>query len=151
VEFEGKRYDAFDFAASAAVIGDALFDIDAACEANGDFEKTEGVFTRVGDVIVFGFRKKQVNGAPYVEEDEDDDQGDGQGSAGQGLRPQGGGPSSVTTGTKGAKGTQKRTLAGINAVTSGGFLVFDGSNRYAGQGPSNSSLIGSIDDPYEVR
>jgi hypothetical protein len=154
VEFERKKYDAFDFAASAAVIGDALFDIDAACSANDDFEKTEGVFTRVGDIIVFGYRKKRVEGVAYEEEDDEDEQSGGaHGTDNNGSSSLSGGPSIISNGTGpgGSKGLQKRTLAGINAVTSGGFQVFDGSNRYSGQGSSLSSLIGGAHDPYEVR
>lgn len=44
VEHEGKKYDAFDFAASAAVIGNVLFDIDTACNGNDEFKVAERGF-----------------------------------------------------------------------------------------------------------
>ncbi len=139
VEVGGKRLDAFDFAASAVVINDSLFDIDAACNANDEYEMAEGVFTRVGDIIVFGFRKKGVGGVRYSEEDDDEPS-----SAARGA-------SAATGATSAAKAAQqKRMLAGINTASSGEVQLFDGTNRYAGQN-INLSLIGSTHDPYEVR
>jgi hypothetical protein len=136
IEFEGRRVDAIDFAASAVTIGVSLFDVDKACEANGRYEVNQGVFTRVGDTIVFGYRRKDgVPASPKRREDghpvPDDRAGVGQRSQQNKRRNEG-------------------TLAGADFITAGGARFFDGQGRHRGAN-QGSVVMGASTDTYDVR
>ncbi len=133
---DGKKVDAIEFAASTVVIRESIFDIDAACAANQEYEVSEALFTRVGDVIVNGFRKKRRPAA------------NGVGSGGSSSR-QSASATSGSSATSSGSG-RKRGLPQGQSVTAGGVNVMNGPNqRFHGNG--NRLMMGSVADPYDVR
>jgi hypothetical protein len=151
VEFGNRRFDAFDFAASAADILGVLFDVEDACMKNPDYEVAEGVFVRVGDVVIFGYRKKQVAGLVFGLDQSNAAGAVGSGAAGSdNFGGVGGVGGSHDVRPTTAKGRGKRSLAGTDAFTAGGVRMFDGSNRFHGQN-RNLLVMGALDDPFEVR
>jgi hypothetical protein len=142
VEYEGTRINAVDFAASGVLIGDSLFDIDKACTENEEVEITQGVFVRVGDTIVFGYRCK--DGTPLAPEDEADED-----DITNRVPDADTGRTSETTRPE-RRQLNKRTLAGAEGLTDGGLRFFDGQNRHRGS-TRGSVVMGQAQDPFDVR
>ena len=53
-----RRIRASEFAGSAIVIDDHIFEIEEACEANDSHEVNEALFVRMGDVMIKGYKRK---------------------------------------------------------------------------------------------
>jgi hypothetical protein len=121
VELGGRRFDAFDFAASAADLNGQLFDVENACSRNPDYEEAESVFVRVGDVVIFGYRKKQARGPAVEDGVAGFDVAESSSNRASGLGNRGG----FTRGRGG-----KRTLSGVDTVSAGGVRIFNGNNRH---------------------
>jgi hypothetical protein len=129
--------DAIEFAASAVLIGVTLFDVDAACEANGSYKVNQSVFSLIGDSIIFGYRRKE--GAPVPLRNN--------GDRGRVAEAGGGGQASRNQQTKRRNAD---VLAGADMLTAGGAHFFDGQNRHRGT-DHGSVVMGALQDDYDVR
>ncbi len=151
VELDGKRTDAIDFAASIVDLGGSSFDIDAACSKNVEYEVNLALFIRMGDVIIYGYKRigLQYTGPDDELMDDSEDNADNRQVAGR----EGGAATHGAAASNGASrgtGGQKRTLNGFDGVSDGQVRVFNGVGRHQGSS-RNLSMMGEIDDPYDVR
>ncbi len=142
VEIGGNRIDAVEFAASTVEINGVVFDIDDACGKNVEYELNLALFVRIGDVIIYGYKKigTQYTGTDGEEEEEGAEVEARGVDVGNGRR-------SVDERRGNA---QKRTLSGFDGLSSGRVRLYDGTGLHQGQS-RNLASMGSLDDPYDVR
>jgi hypothetical protein len=119
---DGKKIDAIEFASCSLVINDTVFDVERACSSSTEYEVSDALFTRVGDVIINGYRKKKRPG------------------------PSGG----AAGGRNGTNGSGRKRLPNGDLYTSGGVRFVNGANT-THHGHGNALLMGNINDPYDVR
>ncbi len=143
--FEGKKTDAIEFVASMITFGDSVFDVDEACDSNTEFESNDYLYAQVGDVFIFGYRKKGGE-ERYQREVEGEDEGEP--SASEDLDRSQGAVTRSASGAQAVRGGRKRPAAS-SGTTSGGVRTYFGPTEREGQ--ANLLVMGAISDPYDRR
>jgi hypothetical protein len=161
VVVDGKKIDAVEFMASAVAIGGAVFDIDEACDGSEQYEANDYLYAQVGDVYIFGYRKKGSNEGreETVALDSGDDEEYAERDAGGGAADVSGGrlPRAAKTAATNAiaafaprqRGVKRAAASGGAQTTSGGVRIQYGPVERERQ--DNQLVMGAISDPYDKR
>jgi hypothetical protein len=151
----GKKIDAIEFVASAVLIEGIVFDIDEACEMSGTHEINEYLFARVGDVFVYGYRKKgsdegrveHVGTDDEAEEEPRLDIADGGGRLPRAAKTAAANTNAASAGRSRKRAAGKDT--GTNGTTSAGVRIFFGPREREQQ--INPLVMGAVEDLYDRR
>ncbi len=152
VAVSGQKVDAVEFVASAVKIDGVVFDIDEACDASETHEVNEYLYARVGDIFVFGYKKKGSGEGrlDVTESEEEDDEereaGDKVGSSSSRL-PRA--AKSAAAAANAANARPRKRAAATSGTTSGGVRIQYGPRDHERR--ENPLVMGAVEDPYDRR
>jgi hypothetical protein len=148
VRYGGVKYDALDFAAYCVIIDGEEFDVQAACEANPEFEVNGKLAVAQGDEMMGAFVKKRVQRSSSVSSQKSVDEEQQGVSGASGTRGRARPPTKAPTGGK-TKKNVSNTAPPVSGLTTGNVYVQAGpSSKYRNQ--ENLSIVGAMSDRFSV-